>query len=74
MTRQEKRTRLIHALAVFLCENAAGKSIELQMESQRPKPAPLTNWAEEWANLAAASNLNGWRTVEEAEKILEEIL
>jgi hypothetical protein len=57
-----------------LAGNPAGKSIELEMESKSPRPAPLTPWAKEWAELRGATPLFGYCSVEEAEKILTEFL
>jgi len=71
-TKAAQRARFINALAGFLVSNQAGKSIELQMETERPRPAPLTSWAHEWAKLRSISPLFGYPSIEEAEKALME--
>lgn len=68
------KARFIRKLAEFLADNTAGKSIELALEGKRPKLAPMTSWAKEWAALYGAASVRGWSTVEEVEKHLTEFL
>lgn len=63
--RLEVKARLIRALAEYLSNGAAHKSILLEMG----KPE-----AKEWAKLRNAANLMGNMTVEETVQHLEELL
>lgn len=74
MDRLQRKKELIHALAVFLSENEAGKSVELQMETGHPRPIPLTSWAVEWGKLRTATGLSGWKTISQMETELTELL
>ena len=70
-TRLERKQRLIEALAHFLVDNQAGKSIMLQMEVAR---SPIVPFAKEWATLRGASTLHGYPTFDEAVESLKELL
>lgn len=65
MTPAERKARFIHQLAVFLADEPARKSIELQMEKTSGK---------EWAALRDETPLFGYPTVAEAEAALTEFL
>ena len=64
-SRLECKAAFIKALARYLVEKQAMKSIELQMEKESAK---------EWAALRSATPLFGYPTVEEAEAQLTEFL
>jgi hypothetical protein len=63
--RLRRKSEFIDALAKFLVENQAMKSIRLQM---------LEPLALEWAELRNKSPLHGYPTVEEAKQDLREFL
>lgn len=63
--RLEKKRRFIRQLAVYLADEPARQSIELQMG----KPS-----AQEWARLRQTTPLMGYATVDEAEQLLTEFL
>lgn len=64
-SRLEKKRRFIRQLAVYLADEPARKSIELQMGKLS---------AQEWANLRQTTPLMGYTTVDEAEQLLTEFL
>ncbi len=74
MTRQEKKQILIEALAHFLVDDQAAKSIALQMDHQRPTNDPRPKLAVEWAKLRSASMLSGYPDLPEAIRTLEALL
>lgn len=59
----EKKQQFIQAIAEYLCQDSASKSIELEMGRTRAK---------EWAKVRNASPIFGYATVEEAQKTLAE--
>lgn len=58
----------IKALAVLMVKNQAGKGIALSM------PSGIIPWPQEWAALRQATRLQGYPTLEEAEKELADQL
>jgi hypothetical protein len=66
--RAERKREFVRALAEYLAGNQAGKSILLQMGGMAGE------FAREWAKVRAASPLDGYPTVEEAEEILTAFL
>ena len=72
-TSDNRRTQFIKALAAFLADNQAGKSIAIELETKFP-PVHRIMWAQEWAKLRGATPLFGYPTVEEAERTLAEFL
>lgn len=63
--------RFVKALAVFLVENQASKSVALEVERMRPRQGTIMA---EWAALRATTPLMGYPTVEQAETELAEFL
>jgi len=62
MTQKEK---FIKAMAKYLVGSSAEKSIKLQMETKEGK---------EWAEILNTTPIFGWKTTDEAEKILTDFL
>ncbi len=64
-TRKEKRKLFIEALAEYLTDDLASKSIWLQMGKKEAKT---------WSKLYDLAGCRGYATKEEAVKLLEELL
>ncbi len=71
-TRLENKERFIQAVARYLVENQASKSIALEMESKIPPP--IHAWAKEWADVRNAAPIFGYATVDETAEALRELL
>lgn len=74
MTKSEKKKEFIEALAHFLADNQAAKSIMLQIEGNAPVSDPRPKLAHEWASLRGKFPVSGWITYEETLKSLTEFL
>lgn len=61
----EQKAKFVRALAEYLCEGQAKKSIELEMGKESAK---------EWSKLRSTCPTFGWCSVDEAEKILAKFL
>ena len=67
----DRQLLFIRALAAYLANNQAGKSIALQTES---RVKPVVTWAHEWRDVLTASPLWGYPTLQEAERQLIDFL
>ena len=74
MKRTERKKQLITALAIYLAQNQAAKSIALELEHKKPPLPGMPLWASEWAKIHSIVNLRGYASVQEAIETLEEIL
>lgn len=74
MNAEQKKQAFIKALAKFLAGDQGGKSIALQMEKDRVDGDPRPKLAHEWADLLNAAGFRGYASVEDAEKLLIELL
>lgn len=68
---ENMRDEFIHKIAEYLAYNAAGKSISLAVETAKNPPI---RWAHEWQSVREASPVFGYVSVEEAEKVLHNLL
>jgi hypothetical protein len=62
--------KFLKAIAAYLVDNQAGKSIALQVETQRGTHTMMPKWAAEWVVSRNSIGVFGYPTVEETEAML----
>jgi hypothetical protein len=72
--RLKQRAMLIKAIAEFIVEDAAMKSIALELALKIPPQQGMPRWAHHWRRVCTLAGVRGYASVEEAERVLQELL